>query len=152
MEVVLLENIKNLGRIGDVVQVRRGHGRNFLIKYGKAMKASKENIEFVNKKKNELNEKNLELKKAAKKIFEIINNKNYKFSKRAKENNELYGSINHMELSRAIEETNKINVKPSQIDISKEIKKIGSYEAKINLHAEVQAKIHIEVVKEEDKT
>jgi len=152
MEVVLLENIKNLGRIGDVVQVRRGHGRNFLIKYGKAMKASKENIEFVNKKKNELNEKNLELKKAAKKIFEIINNKNYKFSKRAKENNELYGSIKPMELSRAIEETNKINVKPSQIDISKEIKKIGSYEAKINLHAEVQAKIHIEVVKEEDKT
>ena len=152
MEVVLLENIKNLGRIGDIVKVRRGHGRNFLIKYGKAMKASKENIEFVNKKKNELNEKNLELKKAAKKIFEIINNKNYKFSKRAKENNELYGSIKPMELSRAIEETNKINVKPSQIDISKEIKKIGSYEAKINLHAEVQAKIHIEVVKEEDKT
>ena len=152
MEVVLLGNIKNLGQIGDVVQVKRGHGRNFLIKYGKAMKASKENIEFVNKKKNELNEKNLELKKAAKKIFEIINNKNYKFSKRAKENNELYGSIKPMELSRAIEETNKINVKPSQIDISKEIKKIGSYEAKINLHAEVQAKIHIEVVKEEDKT
>ena len=150
MEVVLLENIKNLGRIGDIVKVRRGHGRNFLIKYGKAMKASKENIEFVNKKKNELNEKNLELKKAAKKIFEIINNKNYKFSKRAKENNELYGSIKPMELSRAIEETNKINVKPSQIDISKEIKKIGSYEAKINLHPEVQAKIHIEVVKEEE--
>ena len=152
MEVVLLENIKNLGQIGNVVQVKRGHGRNFLIKYGKAMKASKENIEFVNKKKNELNEKNLELKKAAKKIFEIINNKNYKFSKRAKENNELYGTIKPMELSRTIEETNKINVKPSQIDLGKEINKIGSYEAKINLHAEVQAKIHIEVVKEEDKT
>ena len=63
MEVVLLENIKNLGQIGDVVDVKRGHGRNFLIKYGKALKASKENIVLVNKKKAELNQKNLELKK-----------------------------------------------------------------------------------------
>lgn len=67
MEVVLLENIKNLGQIGDIVDVKRGHGRNFLIKYGKALKASKENIVLVNKKKAELNQKNLELKKSAKK-------------------------------------------------------------------------------------
>ena len=86
MEVVLLENIKNLGQIGDVVDVKRGHGRNFLIKYGKALKASKENINLVNKKKAELNQKNLELKKSAIKIFDIIDRANYKFSKRAKEN------------------------------------------------------------------
>ena len=152
MEVILLENIKNLGQIGDVVRVRRGHARNFLIKYGKALKASKENMEFVNKKKSELNEKNLEFKKGAKKIYDIINKTNYKFSKRAKENQELYGSIKPMELSKAIENTNKVKIKPSQIDLGKEIKKIGSYEAKINLHAEVQAMIHIEVVKEEDRT
>ena len=152
MEVVLLENIKNLGQIGDVVNVKRGHGRNFLIKYGKALKASKENMDLVNRKKVELNQKNLELKRSAKKIFDVINQKNYKFSKRAKENNELYGSIKPIELSKAIQSTSKIEVKPSQIDLGEEIKKIGSYEAKINLHAEVQAKIHIEVVKEEDKT
>ena len=152
MEVVLLENIKNLGQIGDVVDVKRGHGRNFLIKYGKALKASKENIALVNKKKAELNQKNLELKKSAKKISDSINRTNYKFSKRAKENGELYGSIKPMEISKAIENTNKIEIKPSQIDLVKEIKKIGSYEAKINLHAEIQAKIHIVVVKEEDKT
>ena len=152
MEVVLLENIKNLGQIGDVVNVKRGHGRNFLIKYGKAMKASKENISFVNKKKAELNQKNLKLKKDAKKIFDIINHTNYKFSKRAKENGELYGSIKPMEISKAIENKNKMEIKPSQINLGKEIKKIGSYEAKINLHAEIQAKIHIVVVKEEDKT
>ena len=152
MEVVLLENIKNLGQIGDIVDVKRGHGRNFLIKYGKALKASKENIVLVNKKKAELNQKNLDLKKGAKKIFNIINHNNYKFSKRAKENDELYGSIKPMEISRAIENTNKIEIKPSQIDLVNEIKKIGSYEAKINLHAEIQAKIHIVVVKEEDKT
>jgi len=152
MEVVLLENIKNLGQIGDVVHVKRGHGRNFLIKYGKALKASKENINLVNQKKLKLNEKNLELKRNAKKIYNIINNTNYKFSKRAKENNELYGSIKPLELSKAIEKVNKIIIKPSQIDLSKEMNKIGFYEAKINLHSDIQAKIHIEVVKEEDKT
>ena len=152
MEVVLLENIKNLGQIGDVVDVKRGHGRNFLIKYGKALKASKENIVLVNKKKDELNQKNLELKKSAKKILDIINRTNYKFSKRAKDNDELYGSIKPMEISKAIENAHKIKIKPSQIDLGKEIKKIGSYEAKINLHAEIQAKILIAVVKEKDKT
>ena len=152
MEVILLENIKNLGQIGDVVGVKRGHARNFLIKYGKALKASKENIALVNKKKTELNQKNLELKKSAKKIFDYITRTNYKFSKRAKDNDELYGSIKPMEISKAIENAHKIKIKPSQIDLGKEIKKIGSYEAKINLHAEIQAKILIAVVKEEDKT
>ena len=152
MEVVLLENIKNLGQIGDVVDVKRGHGRNFLIKYGKALKASEENINFVSKKKAVLNQKNLKLKQSAKKILDIINHTNYKFSKRAKENEELYGSIKPMEISKAIENTHKIEIKPSQIDLVKAIKKIGSYEAKINLHAEIQAIIHIVVVKEKDKT
>ena len=152
MDVVLLENIKNLGQIGDVVDVKRGHGRNFLIKYGKALKASKENIVLVNKKKAELNQKNLELKKSAKKILDIINRTNYKFSKRAKDNDELYGSIKPMEISKAIENAHKIKIKPSQIDLGKKIKKVGSYEAKINLHAEIQARILIAVVKEEDKT
>ena len=151
MEVVLLENIKSLGKIGDIVKVKRGHGRNFLIKFGKALKASKENIDTVNKKKAELDEKNLALKKDSKKIYDIINNKNYKFSKRAKDNGELYGSLKPKELSKSIENKDKTVVKPSQIDLSKEINKIGSYEAKINLHAEVQAKIHIEVVKQEEE-
>lgn len=152
MEVVLLENIKNLGQIGDIVDVKRGHGRNFLIKYGKALKASKENLVLVNKKKAELNQKNLELKKSAKKILDIINRTNYKFSKRAKDNDELYGSIKPMEISKAIENAHKIKIKPSQIDLGKKIEKVGSYEAKINLHAEIQARILIAVVKEEDKT
>ena len=151
MEVVLLENIKNLGKIGDTVIVKRGHGRNFLIKYGKALKASKENIDLVNKKKEDLNVKNLTLKKEAKKIFDAINNKKYKFSKKAKDNDELYGSIKPKELSNTIENIEKIKIKPSQIDISNEINKIGSYEAKINLHAEILANIHIEVVKEKEE-
>ena len=150
MEIVLLENIKNLGKIGDIVKVKRGYGRNFLIKYGKALRSSKTNIQLVNEKKIELNKKNVTLKKNAKKIYDVINNKNYKFTKRVKDNNELYGSIKPKELSNAIEEADKIEIKPSQIDLNNEINKIGSYNAKINLHAEVQAIIHIEVVKLEE--
>ena len=152
MEVVLLKKIKNLGQIGDVVNVKRGHGRNFLIKFGKALKASKENISLVNKKKAELNEKNLVIQKNAKKISDIINLTKYKFSKRAKENEELYGSIKPAEISKAINEKHKLEIKASQIDIGQEIKKIGSYEVKINLHAEIQARIHIEVVIEKEST
>ena len=151
MEIVLLENIKNLGKIGDVVNVKRGHGRNFLIKYGKALKASEVNIGLVNKKKEELNEKNITLKKNAKKIYDIINKKNYKFLKQTKDNDELYGSIKPKEISKTIEDTDKIQIKPSQIDLGSEINKIGTYNAKINLHAEIVAAIHIEVVKKEEE-
>ena len=151
MEVILLENIKNLGKIGDAVKVKRGYGRNFLIKYGKALKASKENLVLVNKKKIELNEKNVTLKKEAKKVYDIINKKNYKFSKEAKDNNELYGSIKPKDISKVIESINKIEIKTSQIDLNKQINKIGSYEATINLHSEIQAKVHIEVVKKEEE-
>jgi len=151
MEVVLLENIKNLGQIGEIVKVKRGFGRNFLIKYGKALRASKENINLVSKKKAELNQKNLEHKKNAKKVFDLINRTKYNFSKRAKENGELYGSIKPLEITRVIQDLKKIDIEPSQIDLGQEIKKIGTYDIKINLHAEVQAKIHIEVVKEETK-
>ena len=150
MEIVLLENIKNLGKIGDVLNVKRGYGRNFLIKYGKALKASKVNIDLINKKKKDLNEKNITLKKNANKIYDIINKKNYKFSKRTKDNDELYGSIKPREIAKTVESLDKIEIKPSQFDLGKEINKIGFYEAKINLHAEVQAKIHIEVVKQEE--
>ena len=151
MEVVLLENIKNLGNIGDVVNVKRGHGRNFLIKYGKALQASKGNIDLVNVKKAELKEKNISLKKDAKKIYGFINKKKYKFAKRAKDNNELYGSIKPKEISKTIGIIDNAEIKPSQIDLAKEINKIGLYEAKINLHAEIQAIIHIEVVKHEEE-
>ena len=150
MEVILLENIKNLGKIGDVVNVKRGHGRNFLIKYGKALKVSKDSIDLVNKKKAELNEKNITAKKDAKKIYDIINKKNYKFAKRVKDNNELYGSIKPREIAKTVESFDKIEIKPSQFDLDKIINEIGSYEVKVNLHAEVQAKIHIEVVKQEE--
>ena len=150
MEVILLENIKNLGQIGDKVNVKRGYARNYLIKFEKALASTKENIEIVNKKKDQLNNKNLELKTIAQKIFDTVNNTKYIFSKRSKENGELYGSIKPAEVCKSIAEQTKINIRPSQIDFTTKVLKIGSYKANINLHAEVQATIHIQVV-EEDK-
>ena len=104
-----------------------------------------------NKKKEELNQKNITLKKNAKKIYDIINKKNYKFLKRVKDNDELYGSIKPREISKTIENIDKVEIKSSQIDLTKEIIKIGFYEVKVNLHAEVLGTIHIEVVKQAEK-
>lgn len=151
MEVILLENIKKLGQIGEVVKVKRGFARNYLLRFGKALNASKENITLVNKKKEELNKKNTEQKKDAKKIFDVINQKQFLFSKRAMENDELYGSIKPKEISKVIYENSKIDIKPAIIELNSEIKKVGSYFAKVNLHPEIQAKILIEVVKEGEK-
>ena len=150
MQVILLENIKNLGKIGDIVKVKRGYARNYLIKFEKALNASKENIKIVNNKKEQLNEKDLEFKKEAKKNFEILNNKNYKIQKLVTENNDLYGSVKPTEIAKIIKEKHNVVIKPSQIDLEKEIKSIGIYKATVNLHSEIQTNILIEVEKSEE--
>jgi len=153
MQIILLENIKKLGKIGDVINVTSGFARNFLIKYKKALYASKENIYEVSKKKIDLNKKDLEVKKDAKKIFEILNNKVFKKEKLVTENNELYRSVKPTEISKIINTSNKIDINPSQIDLENEIKTIGIFKANVNLHSEIQAKIVIEVEKSnEDKS
>ena len=151
MQVILLENIKNLGKIGDIVGVKRGYARNYLIKFEKALNASEENIEIVNKKKDQLNKKDLTLKKDARKSFEILNNKNYKIKKLVTENNDLYGSVKPTEIAKIIKEKDNIDIKPSQIDLEKEIKSIGTFKTTLNLHSQVQANILIEVEKTEEK-
>ena len=147
MEVILLENIINLGNIGDKVIVKPGYGRNFLLKNGKALRYSKENLDYVSKKKSELNKKNLELKNKLKEIAQIINKKSFEFSKESKENGELYGSIKPKEISNKIFEKFKVEVKPSQILIKENLDKIGNYNVDINLHSEVSAKIIIKINK-----
>jgi|TARA_B100001079_G_scaffold123092_1_gene105574 large subunit ribosomal protein L9 len=150
MQVILLENIKNLGKIGDIIKVKSGYGRNFLIKFEKALSASKENIKIVNNKKEQLNEKDLVFKKEAKKNFEILNKKNYKIQKLVTENNDLYGSVKPTEIAKIIKEKHNVDIKPLQIDLEKEIKSVGIFRATINLHSEIQANILIEVEKSEE--
>ena len=136
-----------LGKIGDQVEVKNGFGRNYLLRQGKALRASKENVEFVTKKKTELNKKNEESKKQFEDIAKKILNKTLKFNKESKENGELYGSIKPKEVSNAFKDTLKIAINPSQIDLRQEITQIGKYKININLHAEVTVAVNLHVDK-----
>ena len=147
MELILLENIINLGNIGDKVEVKPGYGRNFLLKKGKALRFNKENLEYVSKRKDELNKKNVELKKKLKETAQLINKKSFKFNKECKENGELYGSIKPKEISSAILNQLKVEVKPAQIVLKEDLNKIGEYKIDINFHSEVSAQILVKIDK-----
>ena len=145
MKVILLENVKKIGSIGEVIDVKRGFARNFLIANKKALYASKENIKEVEKIKSDLAKKDNDKKAEAQKIFEIINNKKYSVKKLSTENNELYGSVKPTEISKLIQDINKIDIKPSMIQPVQEIKALGKYKVKIYLHSAVDAEITIDV-------
>ena len=145
MKVILLENVKRIGSIGEVIDVKRGFARNFLIANKKALYASKENIKEVGKIKSELSKKDNEKKKEALEIAEQINEKEYSVEKLSTENNELYGSVKPTEISKLINEENKIEIKPSMIQPVEEIKSLGKFKVKIFLHSEVDAEITIKV-------
>ncbi len=145
MKVILLENVKRIGSIGEVIDVKRGFARNFLIANKKALYASKENIKEVEKIKTELSKKDSEKKKEAAQIAELINGKEYSVKKLSTENNELYGSVKPTEISKLIQEENRIDIKPSMIQPVKEIKALGKFKVKISLHSEVDAEITINV-------
>ena len=146
MKVILLENIRNIGSIGDVIEVKRGFARNYLISNKKAFYASKENIKEVEKIKLELGKKDQEKKKEAKKIYVIINGKEYIIKKLSTENNELYGSVKPTEISKIIYGIEKLDIKPSMIQLTKEIKSLGTFKVKVILHSEIEAEVNIKVV------
>jgi len=145
MKVILLENLIKIGSIGDIIDVKRGFARNYLISSKKALYASKENIKEVEKIKNELNKKDQGKKKDAKTIYEKINKKEYLVKKLSTENNELYGSVKPTEISKLILELDKLEIKPSMMQLEKEIKSLGSFKVKVNLHPDVQAEVNIKV-------
>ena len=146
MKIILLENLRKIGSIGDIINVKRGFARNYLIAKKKALYASKENIKEVEKIKSDLGKKDLEKKKEAKQIFEKINGKMFSIKKLSTENNELYGSVKPTEISKLILATVKLDIKPSLIQLTNEIKALGVFKVKINLHSEIQAEISIKVV------
>ena len=145
MKVILLENIKKIGSIGEIIDVKRGFARNFLISNKKALYASKDNILQVEKIKSDLSKKDNERKKEAKDILDKIKNKEYSVKKLSTENNELYGSVKPTEIAKLIQEENKIDIKPSMIQPVEEIKSLGKFKVKVSLHSEVDAEITISV-------
>ena len=151
MKVILLENLRKIGSIGDIIDVKRGYARNYLISKKKALFASKENIKDVENLKNDLNKKDLEKKKNAKTIQDKIQNKIYTVKKLSTENKELYGSVKPTEISKIISLTEKLEIAPSQIQPVKEIKTLGNFRVNVNLHSEIVTHLTIEVIPEETK-
>jgi len=151
MKIILLENVRKVGSIGEVIDVKRGFARNFLISKKKALFASKENIKEVEKLKIELSKKDLEKKKEAKEINDKIQKKEYEVKKLATENKELYGSVKPTEIAKILEEVEKIKVNPSLIQPVNEIKSIGTFKVILNLHTEIQSEISIKVISEDNK-
>ena len=150
MKVILLENIRKVGSIGEIINVKRGFARNFLISKKKALFASKENIKEVEKIKQELSKKDLDKKKESKSIQEKIQNKEYLIKKLSTENDELYGSVKPTEISKILKDVDNVEINPSLIQPSKEIKSLGTFNVLINLHSEVQTQISINVVPQEE--
>ena len=150
MKVVLLENIRKVGSIGEIIDVKRGYARNFLISKNKALFASKENIKEVEKIKTDLSKKDQEKKKESKNIQEKIQDKEYEIKKLSTENKELYGSVKPTEISKILSERENIVINPSMIQPVKEIKSIGTFKVILNLHSEIQSQISIKVVPEEN--
>ena len=150
MKIILLENVRKIGSIGEIIDVKRGFARNYLISKKKALFASKENIKEVEKIKQELNKKDQDKKKEAKGILEKIQNKTYEIKKLSTENKELYGSVKPTEISKVLNEMFDVKVNPSMIQPTKEIKSLGFFEVILNLHSEVQSKIKVNVIAQEE--
>jgi len=150
MKVILLENIRKIGSIGETIDVKRGFARNYLISKKKALFASKENIKEVEKIKQDLNKKDQDKKKEAKSIQEKIQNKEFEIKKLSTENKELYGSVKPTEISKILAEKEKVEINPSLIQPVKEIKSLGNFKVIINLHSEVQTQIVIKVTPQEE--
>ena len=152
MKVILLENIRKIGSIGEIIDVKRGFARNYLIAQKKALFASKENVKEVEKLKTELSKKDQDKKNQAREISEKIKNKEFEIKKLSTENKELYGSVKPTEISKLLQEKENITVNPSLIQPAKEIKSLGTYNVILNLHSEIQTEIKIKVIAQEENS
>ena len=152
MKVILLENIRKIGSIGEIIDVKRGFARNYLIAQKKALFASKENVKEVEKIKIELGKKDQDKKNQAKEISEKIKNKEFEITKLSTENKELYGSVKPTEISKLLQDKESITINPSLIQPAKEIKSLGTYSVMLNLHSEIQTEIKIKVTSQEENS
>jgi len=142
MEVILLERIERLGQMGDVVVVKDGFARNFLLPKNKALRANKINLEYFEKEKINLEAKNLKLKSEAESISDKITKDNYIVIRQASDTGQLYGSVNSGDIKDKLEEEG-FSLEKNQIVLDKPIKEIGYHEIRLKLHPEVTSSIDI---------
>ena len=149
MEVILLESFDRLGQIGDVVKVKNGFARNYLIPQKKALRANNENKEKFQKIKDELISKNKKIIEESKNVIKAIEKKEIIFIRNASDNGQLYGSVSPKDISNYFIEK-KIDIKPANINLHSSIKKIGIYDLNVKLHAEVGCNLQLNVATSEE--
>jgi len=147
-EVILLQNIRKLGSIGDVVKVKSGFARNFLIPNEKAMRATNENKKLVAEQKEELEKQNADAKKVAEKLGAKLSGVSVNVIRQAADDGRLYGSVNVRDIATALVEAGK-DVTYKQVTLNDPIKYTGLYEARVELHSEVEKIITVNVARTE---
>jgi len=151
MKIILLEKIEKLGSLGDIVEVKNGYARNFLLPKGKALRATSENIKYFEDKADELKKKNdADISEATKEINKITD-KTFIIIRQAGENGQLFGSVTTRDIAKILEENDISTISKSQISLLEPIKSLGIFEVKVNLHAEVSCVIKINVARTEEE-
>ena len=150
MEVILLERIERLGQMGDVVVVKDGFARNFLLPKNKALRANKENLEFFEKEKINLEAKNLKLKNEAEAVSEKIVVNNYIIIRQASDTGQLYGSVNSGDVKEKLQEEG-FSIEKNQVVLDRPIKEIGHHEIRVKLHPKVTSNISIYISRSQEE-
>lgn len=150
MQVILLERVGRLGQMGDVVNVRDGYARNFLLPKGKALRASKENLEEFKKRRVQLEARNLELKKEAEAVAEKLNGQQFTSIRQAGDTGQLYGSVSTRDIADMVKEGG-FTVDRTQVVLDRPIKSLGLHEVRITLHPEVEVKVILNVARSKEE-
>ncbi len=150
VELVLLERVSKLGNMGDIVTVKPGYARNYLLPLKKALRASKSNIQKFESDRKELEAKNLETRKEAENIKEKVNDRSFTIIRSASDSGSLYGSVTNRDAEEAMKNEGLI-IDKKQIVLLKPIKELGLHQLALNLHPEVVANIEINVARSEEE-
>lgn len=150
MEVILLEHVEKLGKMGEKVSVKNGYARNYLLPQKKALRATEANMAFYEKQKAELEAHNKQLFEEANKLAESLKGFSAILIRQAAETGQLYGSVTIRDIAAAIKEAG-FNVERRQVYLDKTIKDLGVYEVKLNLHPEISQSILVNVARTDDE-
>ena len=150
MQVILLERIGRLGQMGDVVTVKDGFARNFLLPQGKALRATKANRESFEKERAQLEARNLELKSEAGAVADKLQGKSFIIIRQAGDSGQLYGSVTTRDISTAVSEGG-FSIERRQVMLDRPIKSLGLHDVRIGLHAEVEPRVTINVARSPDE-
>ncbi|ATO57559.1 50S ribosomal protein L9 [Bartonella sp. 1-1C] len=146
MDIILLERITHLGQIGDIVSVKNGYARNFLLPQGKALRANEINKKHFETQRAQLEARNLERKNEAKKISEKLDGKSFIIIRSAGETGQLYGSVSTRNIADIITE-NGFSIERNQIELNHPIKTIGLHTISLSLHPEIQVSVTINIAR-----